>query len=179
MSISLLGSIQMARGTTAERTAVTLLIGEICFDTTLSTAYIGDGTTAGGIPIAAAGSAIWGTITGTLSSQTDLVAALLKAQTSLVSINAQSGTTYALVLTDAGSDVQCTNASSITLTVPPNSSIAFPVGTMVIVSQGGAGVVTITAGAGVTLRAANGATTSAIYDGRVIEKIATDTWRIW
>lgn len=179
MSISLLGSIQVARGTTAQRTAVTLLIGEICFDTTLNTAYIGDGVTAGGIPIAAAGSAIWGTITGTLSSQTDLANALLTAQDSLVGINAQSGTSYTLVLTDAGKEIECSNASAIILTIPPNSSVSFSIGTIIPFTQEGAGIVTATAGAGVTLRVPNGAATTVQYDGRVLVKIATDTWRVW
>jgi len=94
-------------------------------------------------------------------------------------INDQSGTTYTLVLTDAGKDVRCTNASAITLTVPPNSSVAFAIGTVVLFSQGGAGAVTASAGAGVTLRAANGSATTAIYDGRGLEKTDTDTWRVW
>lgn len=179
MSLTLLGSIQVARGTTAERTAVTLLIGEICFDTTLATAFIGDGTTAGGIPIAAAGTATWGTITGTLASQTDLATALLNAQSQLVGINSQSGTSYTLVLTDAGKEVECSNASAITLTIPPNSSVAFSIGTIIPFSQEGVGIVTATAGVGVTLRAPNGAATAVQYDSRVIVKIATDTWRVW
>lgn len=97
----------------------------------------------------------------------------------LVGVNDQTGTTYTLVIGDAGKDVRCTNAGAITLTVPPNSSVAFRVGTLIVVSQGGAGAVTATAGAGVTLRAANGAATTAQYDGRVLEKTDTDTWRVW
>src|SRR5690242_10244351 len=100
----------------------------------------------------------WGGITGTLSDQTDLQAALDAKATKgqLVGINSQTGTSYTLVLTDAGKDVKCTNASDITLTVPPNSSVAFPVGTWLLFSQGGAGTVTATAGFGVTLNAAFG-----------------------
>lgn len=178
MSLTLLGKIQVARGTTAQRTAVVLSKGEICFDTDLSTAYIGDGTTAGGIPIAAAGSAAWGTITGTLSSQSDLSAALLAAQNSLVGVNNQTGTTYTLVLGDAGKDVICTNAAAITLTIPPSSSVAFPVGTLLLFSQGGVGAVTATAGVGVTINGAHGVATTSQYDVRGLEKIATDTWRV-
>ena len=39
-----------------------------------------------------------------------------------VSVNAQTGTTYTLVLTDAGKVVTLANASAVTLTVPPNCS---------------------------------------------------------
>lgn len=97
----------------------------------------------------------------------------------IVGINAQSGTTYTLVLGDLGKDVNCSNAAAITLTVPPNSSVAFPIGSMIAISQGGAGAVTATAGAGVTLRTPNGAATTSQYDGRVLEKIGTDEWRVW
>jgi hypothetical protein len=67
-------------------------------------------------------------------------------------VNTQTGTTYTLVLTDAGKLVTCSNASSITLTVPPASSVAFPAGTVIDLAQYGAGQVTIAAGAGVTVQ---------------------------
>ena len=65
--------------------------------------------------------------------------------------NSQTGTTYTLALADAGRLVDLNNASSITMTVPPNSSVAFPVGTRINILQSGAGQVTIAAGAGVTI----------------------------
>jgi hypothetical protein len=43
------------------------------------------------------------------------------------------------------------NASPIALTIPPNSSVAYGIGTQINIMQLGAGQVTITAGAGVTL----------------------------
>lgn len=46
-------ALQIRRGTTAERLAITFLPGEIVFDTTLNQVFIGDGTTAGGIPVTA------------------------------------------------------------------------------------------------------------------------------
>lgn len=90
--------------------------------------------------------------------------------------NNQTGTTYTLVLADHGKDVRCSNAAAITLTVPPNSSVAFPLGALIAVSQSGAGAVTATAGAGVTLHAPFGAATTAQYDQRVLEKVATNEW---
>lgn len=65
--------------------------------------------------------------------------------------NAQTGTSYTLVLTDAGKTVTMTNSSSNTLTVPPNSSVAFPTGSRVDVIQYGSGQTTIAAGSGVTI----------------------------
>lgn len=100
-------------------------------------------------------------------------------QSQLVGINDQTGTTYTLVIGDAGKDVRCNNASAITLTIPPNSSVAFPTGTLIAFSQKGAGAVTATAGTGVTLNHANGVATTAQYDCRVLEKTDSDTWRVW
>ena len=65
--------------------------------------------------------------------------------------NAQTGTTYTLVLADAGKLVDLNNASAITLTVPLNSSVAFPVGTRIDLVQAGAGQVTIAGAGGVTI----------------------------
>lgn len=81
-----------------------------------------------------------------------------------------------LVLTDAGKLVQMNNGSANTLTVPPNSSVAFPINTVIPIVQMGAGQCTITAGSGVTLRARNGAKTGGQYGVATIIKIATDTW---
>lgn len=61
----------------------------------------------------------------------------------LVGINEQSGTTYTLALTDAGKLVRISNANSITLTIPKNSSVAFATGTRILVEQQGAGVITV------------------------------------
>ena len=61
-------------------------------------------------------------------------------------LNAQTGTSYTLVLSDVAKVITLTNAASITLTVPPNSgggAVAFPIGTQILLYQGGAGQVTI------------------------------------
>ena len=71
--------------------------------------------------------------------------------TAMIAINAQTGTTYTTVLTDDGKLITCSNAAAIALTIPPNSSVAYGIGTQINIAQLGAGQVTITAGAGVTL----------------------------
>jgi hypothetical protein len=43
-------------------------------------------------------------------------------------INAQTGTTYTFVLGDAGDIVTSSNAATVAMTIPPNSSVAFPIG---------------------------------------------------
>lgn len=91
--------------------------------------------------------------------------------------NAQTGTTYTLVLTDAGKVVTMTNASANTLTVPPNSSVAFPVNSRLDIIQYGAGQTTIAAGAGVTLYSAGSKLKlTGQYSGASLWKKATDTW---
>ena len=107
-----------------------------------------------------------------------LTAAELDAvATAMIAINAQTGTTYTTVLADDGKLVTCDNASPIALTIPPNSSVAYGIGTQINIMQLGAGQVTITAGAGVTLRSAGSKLkTSAQYAVATCAKIATDTW---
>ena len=97
--------------------------------------------------------------------------------TAMIALNAQTGTSYTAVLGDDGKLVTCDNASAIALTIPPNSSVAFGIGTQINIMQLGAGQVTITAGAGVTLRSAGSKLkTSAQYAVATCCKIGTDTW---
>lgn len=63
---------------------------------------------------------------------------------------------YTLVATDAGKMVRMNSASATVLTVPPQSSVQFPLFTAMGVARGGAGDVTVTNGAGVTIRAPGG-----------------------
>lgn len=94
-----------------------------------------------------------------------------------MTLNAQTGTTYTLVLTDAHKFVTLSNASAITMTVPPNSSVAFETGDQVNLMQLGAGQVTIAAGSGVTIRSAGSKLkTNAQYAVATLVKIDTDTW---
>lgn len=81
-----------------------------------------------------------------------------------------------LVLTDDGNIVEPNKATAITETIPPNTDVAFPVGAYVEVMQLGAGQVTIAAGAGVTLRAPNGAKTAAQYSTLGVRQRAANEW---
>lgn len=89
-------------------------------------------------------------------------------------INAQTGTSYTLVLGDAGKTVTLSNASAVALTVPTNASVAYAVGSGIALINLGAGTVTVAGAGGVTV---NGSTlTMSQYDGMVLRKTATDTW---
>ena len=90
--------------------------------------------------------------------------------------NAQTGTTYTLVLTDVAKVVSLTNGSAITLTIPTNASVAFPTGTQILLYQGGAGQVTV-GGAGVTLRSqGTKLKLSGQYAVAGLLKVGTDEW---
>lgn len=97
--------------------------------------------------------------------------------TAMIALNAQTGTTYTAVLTDDGRLVTCDNAAAITFTIPPNSTVAFGIGTQINIMQLGAGQVTITAGAGVTLRSQGSKLkTNGQFSVATCCKIGTDTW---
>lgn len=97
-------------------------------------------------------------------------------------INAQTGTTYTTVLDDNGKLVTLSNASGITLTIPPNSSVAYPVGAQLNLAQLGAGQVTFAGGSGVTI-VSTGATASAPklraqYSTATAVQTSTDNWLV-
>jgi hypothetical protein len=96
------------------------------------------------------------------ASGTDLDFTWVEQDDTTLSFNAQTGTTYTLVASDVGKLVTATNASAITITVPPSVFVA---GNQINVAQLGAGQVTFSQGAGVTIVSA-GATASAPKIGK-------------
>jgi len=91
--------------------------------------------------------------------------------------NAQSGSTYTLVLTDQNNVlVESSNATSCTITIPLNSSVAFAVGCQINILQTGAGQVTIAGTGGVTLNSTPGSKLRAQWSAATLIKRATDTW---
>lgn len=112
-------------------------------------------------------------MTGTFTAGAVLTAANLNSSINTFTTNAQSGAGYTLVLADAGKLVTVSNGSAQNLTIPLNSSVAFPTGTTIDVLNIGAGTWTVTATGGVTL---NG-TTPVPTSGQVrLIKTGTDTW---
>ena len=93
---------------------------------------------------------------------------------SLLPTNEQTND-YTLVITDAETCVAMNKASANNLTVPPNSSVAFDVGTQIVIEQRGAGTTTIVAGAGVTINAVT-LVMGTQYSTVVLVKQATDLW---
>lgn len=88
---------------------------------------------------------------------------------------------YTLVLTDADNKIVEMNVGSANnLTIPLNSTVAFPIGSEIPISQYGAGQTTIVATGGVTLRSANNwLKINAQYGAVSLVKVGTDEWYVW
>ena len=93
-----------------------------------------------------------------------------------VAVNAQTGTTYTTVLLDNNKVVTLDNASAIALTVPLNSSVAYPTGAQIHLYNKGAGQVTVAGDAGVTVNSSNGLKLRAQYSVATLIKLDTNTW---
>jgi hypothetical protein len=103
----------------------------------------------------------------------------------VLTINAQTGTTYTPALTDANALVTLNNASAISVTIPTNASVAYPIGTQISFAWiTGAGQPTISAVTPGTTTILSTGGTSASPKLRVANtvatalKIATDTWLV-
>jgi len=104
--------------------------------------------------------------------------ALLSTDSPGIVVNTQTAS-YTFVLADAGKLVEMNVAAANNLTVPPNSSVAFPVGTVINARQYGAGTTTVQQGSGVTIRSRGGLITLAgPYAEATLSKRATDEWML-
>ena len=119
--------------------------------------YLGDGTALTGVETSAHASATYSPITR--------------------QFNTQTGTSYTLALTDAGRVVLTTNSSPVTITIPPNSSVAFPILTQIDFLQFGGGKLTLAQGSGVTISSnLSMKSIAGQYQTATILKISTDAW---
>jgi hypothetical protein len=92
--------------------------------------------------------------------------------------NTRTGS-YTLVLADSGKAVEMNVATANDLTVPPNGSVAFPVGTIIEIVQLGAGQTTIVPGSGVTIRSPGGKMKiTGQYSSASLRKRATNEWML-
>lgn len=94
-----------------------------------------------------------------------------------VIINAQVGIAYTLVLADAQKAIEILNAAAQTITIPPNSAVAFPLGTIITITQTGAGKASVAPGAGVTINAPGGLLGCRVQWSTIsLRKRGTDLW---
>jgi len=90
--------------------------------------------------------------------------------------NNQTGTTYTFVLADAAKVTTSNNASAVTFTIPPQSSVAWATGTTLKVNNLGAGAITFAGGVGVTV--SNAGTTLSQYAQATLVRTASDAWTV-
>ncbi len=118
-------------------------------------------------------------VTSSIQTQIDSKLASSTASTTYAPLNltqnVQNGTAYTFVLSDASKLVEFDNASAITVTVPTNSLVAYPIGTQINLLQTGSGQVTVSAGS-TTVNATPGLKLRAQWSSATLIKRNTDTW---
>ena len=92
--------------------------------------------------------------------------------------NPITGTAYTLVLSDANNGVAMGSSSANTITVPNNSSVAFPIGTSITITQDASGLTTIAGDTGVTINKRGGGSlvSSGQFAVMALVKRDTNTW---
>lgn len=111
-------------------------------------------------------------LTGTTSASTITVTANIVYH---ITTNAQT-VSYTLVLADDGKIIECSSSSALTLTVPANNDVAFPVGTQIMLIQTGSGQLTVAGAGGVTINATPGLKLRTQWSAATLLKRATNTW---
>jgi hypothetical protein len=97
---------------------------------------------------------------------------------SLTDINQQAGA-YTTVLADRDKLVEVSSGSGVTVTIPTNASVAYPVGTSIDILQTGSGQVTIAGDSGVTVNATPGLKLRTQWSSATLFKRATNTWVVF
>ena len=97
------------------------------------------------------------------TSATDMAFTWIEQDDTTLSFNAQTGTTYTLVATDLGKLVTTSNASAVTVTIPPS---VFSAGNQINVQSIGVGLTSFVAGAGVTITSTGASAAAPILRAR-------------
>jgi hypothetical protein len=97
------------------------------------------------------------------NSNTDMDFTWIAQDDTTISFNAQTGTTYTLVAADSGKLVTTSNASAVTVTIPPSVFVA---GEIVNVQSIGVGLTSFAAGAGVTITSTGASSAAPILRAR-------------
>ena len=89
----------------------------------------------------------------------------------------EESATQTLALVDGSKFMYNSGTVTDTITVPPNSSVAFPIGTELGFGCGSTGKITLAQGSGVTIVSLNSyKTVKAAGGGAYLIKVGTDTW---
>jgi hypothetical protein len=143
--------------------------------------FIPDATNSSEVFSGTAGSAVFGSITSTTATLTDnstTVATTEFVQKAALGISTQTSS-YTLVLSDAGKLVEFNSASNLTLTIPANSSVAFPVGTQIVVARLGSGKVNIAITTDTLYSVSSNRYISSQYGAVTLVKRTSTTWYLF
>ena len=97
------------------------------------------------------------------TSNTDMDFTWIEQDDTTLSFNAQTGTTYTLVAADLGKLVTTSNASAVTVTIPPS---VFSAGNQINLQSIGVGLTSFVAGAGVTITSTGASAAAPILRAR-------------
>jgi hypothetical protein len=124
------------------------------------------------------------TFTGTVTVAASGVAFTDGTQTkqgvpSITTISAKTDSYTLSNLNERDTIVEISKASATTLTIPTNSSVAYPVGTTLDIIQTGSGQVTIAGAGGVTVNATPGLKLRTQWSSATLLKRAENTWLVY
>ena len=111
---------------------------------------------------------------GTLSWATDASG----GGASYSAVRTQSGTTYTLVLGDAGDYIQTTSTTAVTITVPLQSSVTWAADTEIYFEQNNTGQITLVGASGVTINSSETLKSFARYSVLALKRVASDVWTL-
>ena len=153
--------IAAAAITEAKIATAAVTTSKIAASITLTTPNIGVAT---GTSLTVSGAV---TATGNITATGNVVGHIL--------INEETAN-YSLLIADDGALVEMNVSSANTLTVSPDSTTNFPIGSQIVILQTGTGQTTLTQGAGVTINATPGLKLRARYSSATLIKRAANTW---
>ena len=98
----------------------------------------------------------------------------------IVRIRTLTATSHTLEAIDQGCILETTGSSTVTVTIPDEASVPFETGTLINVTQIGAGAAMVTAGPGVSLNgvSAGSVALSGQWSGAALSKRGADAWII-
>lgn len=106
-------------------------------------------------------------------ADTSQLATLADVKAVPVSVKTES---YTLVLSDAGYFIEINSSSTTTITVPLESSVDFPIGTVIILTRSGSGAMSVVGTSGVQINATPGVNLRAQWSSATLIKRSSDSW---
>lgn len=129
------------------------------------------------IPIATEGTD--GEVVGTVGGLVRRLKSAAWTETRRKGRNSVSGSSYTLVLADAGKLVVHSHTAPSVTNIPTNATVPFKIGTRIGLRRGGAGTMVVTALSGVTLVAAGRPKLRVQGSVATLEKTDTNEWTLY